>query len=173
MVESPLLRKRLPTSHKNVQRPSLPANSLTLEALRVLEQELQRRGYITLEGFYPLWFHAETERNIFLWRRGCSLIHLDEFYFWVDIVKLIAKRTEQLETMTGDNPLLNPLWGEVEVSERSRLREQEYLRDLATSAAPILPHAHALTRASCEVFDEGERETVVLPVDRLRPRELP
>lgn len=170
MVESPLLRKKLLTSHKTVHRPSLPASSLTLEALRVLEQELQRREYITLEGFYPLWFHAETERNIFLWRRGCSLIHLDEFSFWIDVPRLIAKRMEQLDTMGGDNPLLNPLWGEVEISDRARDREREYLKDLTSSIEDILHHAHALNYASLEVFDEGEREVVLLPIERLKQR---
>jgi hypothetical protein len=63
------------------------------------------------EAVTPLWFLAETERNIFLWRQGKSLDDVEDYEFWVDIPSLITKRRVQLESPQGLNPFTNPNWG--------------------------------------------------------------
>lgn len=165
--------KNVKPSYKT-ERPitSLPETAVTLNSLKVLECELQRREFLRTTGCFPLWFHAETERNIFLWRRGCSLIQLDEFDFWVDIPKLIEKRFEHLARPQGDSPLSNPYWGISSASNAGAEVEKRYLEDLIASLRSIQSHAHALSVVAGEVcrelgIENLEREVVILPTARL------
>src|SRR5438128_1283697 len=123
-------------SHTNVQeRPNaallaaLPKAAVLLEVVKPLEQRLRMRGLLRSNDsatFHPLWFLAETERNVFLWRRGCSLGQQDQFEFWVDLRLLISKRLHQLENVDFENPFLNPGWGSSLPSGGVRASEQEY-----------------------------------------------
>lgn len=149
----------------------LPKSGVLLSCIKTLESEAKRRGLIAKEvgdKFTPLWFLAETERNVFLWRRGCSVIQEDEFEFWVNIEGLIAKRLKQLESTDSENPFLNPLWGYAPMDEETRLREKRYLLDLKNIVAALENHMHALSVIGSELCKEakGKRELVVLPSSR-------
>lgn len=145
-----------------------PKAGVLLSCIKTLESEAERRGLIARErgdNFTPLWFIAETERNIFLWRRGCSLIQEDEFEFWVDIEGLIAKRLKQLESTDSENPFTNPLWGYASFDEGIRAREKRYLSSLRGVVSALETHIHALSIIGSELSKEsrGSREFVVLP----------
>jgi hypothetical protein len=161
---------------KNVQAlainaSALPAYAVLLSMTRTLELQLQRRSLLkapTVGSFTPVWFVAETERNVFLWRRGLSLIQQDEFEFWVDLPKLVAKRLHQLESADADNPFTNPLWASSSADPDLIRRESEYLESLLEIIARVGPHAHAFSRASAECLKEyfgycDERPVVLLP----------
>lgn len=162
------LRKTLHTSNKTVQQKELPLDSIPLGTLKILEEEFKKRG-ITHEGnSYPLWFHAETERNIYLWRCGYSLIQADEFEFWVDVDLLLEKRIKQLNLMSDDNPFLTPSWDGDSIASIHKESEKEYLLSLKEAFSKISEHAHALGQVVnliCEI-EESDRETVLLPVKK-------
>jgi len=163
------LRKTLHTKDKNEHfEESLPVDSIPLTSLKILEEEFKKRGIVNNTSSYPLWFHAETERNIYLWRCGYSLMQADDFEFWIDVEKLLNKRLKQLETQTNDNPFSNPLWANDMSDENLKSVEREYLLELKEAFSKISHHAHALGQVItqiCEV-NESERETILLPVGR-------
>lgn len=136
--------------------------------------QLQKRGIIpcpAMQAFNPLWFVAETERNVFLWRRGCSLIQQDEFEFWIDLPKLIDKRLHQLASQ-NDSPFVNPLWGISVLDKDSAKREQDYVRAFAEIQERISGHMNALSHIGSllirELVSAGDREVVVLPASPAR-----
>ena len=118
MINSPHRSHSVHSPSKNGQETCIapPKGAILADVLKTLEVQFQRRGMLpsgTESGpgmaFHPLWFVAETERNVFLWRQGCSLIQQDEFEFWIDIEALISKRLNQLDSADPENPFLNPL----------------------------------------------------------------
>ncbi len=149
---------------KNEQ--NLPEGAVLLGVLKAVETELTRRELLGSAGSLatPLWFIAETERNVFLWRNGKSISDHRSYSFWIDIRKLITKRREQLGRSKGFNPFVNtlPNSGGIEF-------ELRYLDAIEDIADTIFLHAEALSRASerarLEVMDErpDSRELVVLP----------
>jgi hypothetical protein len=150
---------------------SVPTGAVSLRVLRTVEGELRRRKMIGggSETVTPLWFLAETERNIFLWRQGKSLDDVDDFEFWVDVPALLQKRSRQLEHPQGLNPFTNPLWGSAPLDARTLDQERNYVEDIEALADVILPHAEALSRASATVQQEltprvTPRAMVLLPV---------
>ena len=151
--------------------------AVLLDVLRTLEQELQKRGFLDSGGessFNPLWFVAETERNVFLWRRGCSLIQKDEFEFWIDVRALIEKRLSALDRYDPQNPFVNPLWGEPATSLDSVTRERAYLEAFLGKLETLHGHAYALCEVGSRVLRElcgeaAERERVLLPSTK-KPR---
>jgi hypothetical protein len=149
----------------------LPVSAVLWDVLRGIEMELQRKGLLSPPApasFNPLWFVAETERNVFLWQKGCSLIDQDQFEFWIDIPKLVQKRIRQLERQDGNNPFTNPLWGQAEQDSSLVECEREYLEQFDELLSQIEGHAHALSIVGSEVQRElhGRRPRVVLPSKR-------
>jgi len=159
-----------------------PNSSLSIEVLRRFETILQERGLIpqpTILSFNPLWFLAETEKNIFLWRRGCSLIQQDEFAFRIDAKALVSKRLRQLQCCDHDTPFINPLWGLTPPDETTIQQEIEYLLAFMAIWERAEEHVTALGILSDALAKElgvqaqdEEREEVLLPTNAagLHPR---
>ena len=152
---------------------SLPKGAVLIGVLKSVERELVRRGMLGAESetITPLWFLAETERNIFLWRSGKSLDDQKEFDFWIHVPQLIEKRRAQVEKPHGLNPFINPLWGGAPLDAGLVDRELSYLDEIEELSSVFLPHAEALSHASREVRrdlapDSAERLTVLLPATR-------
>lgn len=158
------------TSIQHVSESAILAGTL-----QTLEQRLQKRNLLKLKGkcsFYPVWFLAETERNIFLWRHGYSLAQLDLFEFWIETESLILKRLKQLDRFQAENPFLNPLWGSVAIDPDSAQHEKEYLNDFLECLQPLTPHAHGLSVAASTVKRDlsgsSGQDVVVLPLHSTR-----
>ena len=164
------------TTHKSAHSAygivqSVPSGAVLLRVLRTVENELRRRRMIGngSDAITPLWFLAETERNIFLWRQGKSLDEVEDFEFWVDIASLIKKRRGQLDSPQGLNPFTNPNWGNAPLDTRAVDGERNYLEDVEDLSDVIVPHAEALSRASVTVQIElsprnTPRTNVLLPI---------
>ena len=136
------------------------------DVLKALENRLQQKGLLALSPqFHPLWFSAETERNIFLWRRGLSLIHLDQFEFWIDVPRLVAKRLQQMENAENDNPFSNAMWSEQISSPEAQDAERSYLTTLLELLSETAGHVHALSQVGSLVRSEiaGTTDRVILP----------
>ena len=79
----------------------LPKGCVLLGVLKSVENELRKRDLLGSEGepTTPLWFLAETERNIYLWRSGKSIDDQRDFSFWVDIPALRSEEhTSELQS---------------------------------------------------------------------------
>lgn len=158
---------------KNVHPPlenehqALPGQGHILEeVLRSVETNLQQRDLLPGSTAAPIWFLAETERNIFLWRNGLSLSQRDHFEFCFDVPRLIARRLRQLAHDDPENPLLNPLWGQEAHDPAMRLQEQDYLRGFLETLTKIEGHVHALSCVALLLRREragGGRPLVTLP----------
>lgn len=160
----------------NIVRPSVqkctPA-SVLLDTLTLTEKQFVERGMLPGAGGFPLWFTAENERNVFLWRNGLSLGDKDRFQFWVDIPKLIEKREIQLRNAAENDPFTNTWWGMSAFDRTSAEEELAYLDALSSLLADLCPHLHALSQASIRVMREmghefSERPVVVLPFARVK-----
>lgn len=166
--------------HSGVQKEHkvpqpLPTGAVHLAMVRVLETELEKRNLLDEKPdlLNPLWFLAETERNVYLWRNGYSLDQQDEFEFWIDLPALIQKRLKQLESFDSENPFMNPLWGLSIADKDTVTREERYLKSLFELIGQVKAHLEALSVAAAQVSREispsaAEREIVVLPVKRQR-----
>ncbi len=136
---------------KEVLREELPARAMSLPILKAIEQRLVERGLINRHAnCYPLWFLAETERNVFLWRHGLSIREQARFEFWVDIEALARKRLASLSRSCTA--------GEAAC-------EEAYLKRLCGYLLKIDTHAHALSRVGLIVEKEitpNTLKTVVL-----------
>jgi hypothetical protein len=164
----PLLGVQSVHKSAHFEDTALEPSAVLWEVLRTMETQLQRKGLlpsVTEGSFHPLWFLAETERNVFLWRRGRSLIDKDEFEFWIDVPRLVEKRLKQLESKDAANPFLNPLWGEAMSDPMLAENEKDYLLSLIEVLEHVGPHAHGLSKVGSEVRKElmGRVEKVVLP----------
>jgi hypothetical protein len=155
--------------HTYEERGSIPASAVLLEVLKALEEQLQLRGFIedpaTL-GIHPIWFLAETERNVYLWRNGASLAALPSFEFWIDVNGLVAKRLKQLDNYDPENPFINPLWSLSSLDAKSLQHERAYLQNLREVFLSIEGHAHALSQVGSHFRDEiskTPRSLVVIP----------
>jgi hypothetical protein len=170
-IPGPVLSKNVQDCSEAVQ--SGPASAVLAEVLRTLELQFQKRGLVSeIEAgtFNPLWFLAETEKNIFLWRHGRSLIEQDDFEFWINVEALVEKRLRQLEKMDYDNPFINPLWEISLPDPEITNREKEYLSSFLDSFRKIYVHANALSRVANlleqEFRPKAEKEVVLLPEKR-------
>jgi len=153
----------------------LPKGCVLLGVLKSVENELRKRDMLGVSGqpATPLWFLAETERNIFLWRNGKSLDDHGEFSFWVDVPALISKRRQQLSKPTATsspdhNPFTNPLWGQAPYDDKLADQERDYLDSLDDLVGSVLKHAEALSVASEQIRGDlvrsrADRLPVVLP----------
>jgi hypothetical protein len=151
--------------YKSAQIPARHPGCVLLGVLKAVEVELGKRELLgTLANHStPLWFIAETERNVFLWRAGKSIGDHLAFSFWVDIKELIRKRRSHLSRSRGFNPFVNlsPRSGGVDCEHR-------YLDALEELSATIFRHAEVLSQASESLREElvpelPSRTAVVLP----------
>jgi len=147
-----------------------PSGTVLLGILKSVEAELRKRDLfgITLAETTPLWFIAETERNVFLWRSGKSIADLHDFAFWIDIRALIQKRRDQLSRVHGFNPFICSMWNSPSKDTKGLDQERDYLTALEDLLGSIFKHAEALSRASETVRAEiapksSDRVVVVLP----------
>jgi len=159
--------------NQNKLSSSLPKGAVHLSLVKTLETELQKRRLINdvYEVLSPLWFLAETERNVYLWRSGLSIQQVDEFEFWVDIPALIEKRMTQLRSYDSENPFMNPLWGLSIADEHTIEKEKKYLNSLFDLIGEIKEHLEALCVAASTVSREldqakDSRSVVVLPIKK-------
>lgn len=161
----------LPTQDLRTAPARIPEHALLLGVLKAVESELTRRDFMGLRryGATPLWFLAETERNVYLWRNGKGLDDQRNYTFWIDVPALIGKRRAQLERRSsGFNPFINPLGGNLPLDERTLEVERDYLDVLEDLCVTVFRQAEALSHASETVRRElsaeaEERTTVVLP----------
>ncbi len=141
-----------------IEQVSIPERgALTLEGLQILEKRLLQRRLLPQPlgalANNPIWFIAETERNIFLWRNGLSLADQFRFEFWVDYQALIELRLQRLENVDSENPFLAPLWGqslpEGTTAEHSITQQEvNYLKTFLHAMQKIESHARALCETS-------------------------
>jgi hypothetical protein len=133
--------------------------------LKAVEVDLSKRELLGALANHstPLWFIAETERNVFLWRNGKSIGDQSAFSFWIDIKELIRKRRSHLCRSTGFNPFVNlsPGSGGIDC-------EHSYLDALEELSTTIFKHAEVLSQASESIRAEiapglPTRTAVVLP----------
>ncbi len=156
--------------------PELPPCSILINYVKTLEIELRKRRLIgshALDSFNPLWFLAQTERDVYLWRHGFSITQQHEFEFWVDLPGLIKKREQQLGIADLDNPFTNPDWSLTQGVDSANLdQEMEYLKSLSCALSKINRHAHIISRMvsvlRLEVEGYKTRKVVVLP-EKKRP----
>ena len=148
-----------------------PPGSVLLGILKSVEVELRKRDLfgVTLIDTTPLWFIAETERNVFLWRSGRSIADQRDFAFWIDIKALIEKRRDQLSRVDGFNPFICSMWNSPSEDTRALEQERDYLSAIEDLLGSIFKHAEALSRASetarADIFPDAQtRALVVLPV---------
>ena len=154
---------------KDKSEHALPGHGVLLTLLKSFEEELQQRACLPQgrsSDFNPLWFFSETEVNICLWRRGCSIIERDDFCFWVDCAALIEKRISQLRAADPTNPFHNQFWGFAFYDETVIARETDYLLSLGALLKKSASHLYALSVVQHEIalsYDEMEREVILLP----------
>lgn len=148
----------------------LPDGLILLDSIKTLENDLQKRSLLKeqpKQQMHPLWFLAETERNIFLWRSGFSLEDVEQFEFWIDVNKLIEKRLNQIENFDPENPFFNSLWGFSSGSSDHISEECEYLKTFRDLLNSIISHASALSAVtsliSREIHDQTDRKIIILP----------
>jgi hypothetical protein len=172
---SALDHSRNTTQELHSDAQALPKGSVLLGVLKSVESELTKRELLGLKrhNAIPLWFLAETERNIFLWRNGKSLDDQRDYTFWIDVGALITKRREQLKKPHGFNPFINPLGGSLPMDARSIEEEVEYLETFEDLSETILRQAEALSHASETIRIElshgiDTRTAVVLPGEPIR-----
>jgi len=151
-------------------RGELPAGSVLIDTLRPLESELARRAIIpgqAQQSATPVWFLAETERNVFLWRQGLSLLDADQFEFWVDTKRLIEKRLDHLERVEGENPFVLGTLGDHTFLPGAKESEQRYLMMFHQAFSQIFLHAHALSQCVTALMQlpvgGSAREIILLP----------
>lgn len=157
------------SSCKNVHSPG--AGVILLGILKSVEQELRTRELVgdPAQEATPLWFIAETERNVYLWRNGKSIDDRAQYTFWVDINALIAKRREHLRRNRGFNPFINSMAPPGADESHAIQAEHQYLDCLEDISGSIFKHAEALSHASESVRLElspssASRSTVTLPI---------
>jgi hypothetical protein len=152
-------------SYKSAQIPLAYRGCVLLGVLKAVEVELAKRellGTLATQAT-PLWFIAETERNVFLWRNGKSIGDHSTFSFWIDIKALINKRRSHLSRSRGFNPFINlsPRSGGIDCEHR-------YLDAIEELCDTIFRHAEVISQASESIRkelspDRPTRSAIVLP----------
>lgn len=160
--------KNVPHEDKSVR--SFPSSAVLAELVRPLEYHLRERNFLSHPeetSFYPLWFLAETEQNVFLWRSGLSLADKERFEFWIDVDRLISKRFRQLEQFERGNPFHSPEWDLDEGGCMASGGERAYLAEFQSCFRQLRDHAHALCRVAATLRSETpaieNRKAVLLP----------
>ncbi len=160
----------LDTQELHTPGPNLFTGRLLLGILKSIENELRKREMLGFQGTppTPLWFLAETERNVFLWRTGQSLDDAKKYSFWVDVTALIEKRREQLKNPQDSNPFINPVWGSGPLDAKLVDGERDYLDLLEDLAPTAFKRGESLSKASeslrLEMDPTATREPILLPI---------
>ena len=139
--------------YKDVQRcrnsvHEMPSTAILQELIKPLEERMRERGFLSSFSetlFYPMWFLAETEMNVFLWQNGLSLADRDYFEFWIDLEQLTEKRLAQLDAYDKENPFLSPLLGAAHATPRDIGQEEEYIASFKNSFAQLAAPSPALS----------------------------
>ena len=147
------------------------SGAVLLGILKSVEQELRLRELVgdPSQEATPLWFIAETERNVYLWRSGKSIDDCGLYTFWIDIKALIEKRRQQLRRSRGFNPFIHATTTSGPHNPQGVEAEQHYLDCLEELASSIFKHAEALSHASESIRLElspcsVQRTIVTLPM---------
>jgi hypothetical protein len=152
----------------------IPQSAVLLGVLKAIECELRSRhqlGTTPTTSATPLWFLAETERNLYLWLTGTGLANASRTVFWVDTNALICKRRKQLSRHSnsfatyGFNPFITRDQNSGEPNN-----EGSYLDELERLGCEIFKRAAMISRISDSLYDElippgKARKRVVLPFD--------
>lgn len=160
----------LDTQELRSTAPNVAHERVLLGILKSIENELRGREFLGFAGTIPtpLWFLAETERNVFLWRSGQSLDDARKYSFWVEINALIDKRRDQLQNPQDHNPFINPLWGIGSIDSTIVDNELDYLDLLEDLSPTVFKRGETLSRASeslrLEMDPNATRETITLPL---------
>jgi hypothetical protein len=163
----------------------IPQGAVLLGVLKAIECELRARHQLgsSSSEATPLWFLAETERNLYLWISGVGLANAGSTVFWVNISALITKRKRQLlrhfsnGATGGFNPFITrDSYRSAELGDLDS--EFSYLDELARLDSAIFKRAAMISRISDSLHDEliplgGARKRVVLPVDIKQARREP
>lgn len=171
----------LNSAYKNEHSAQIPVQIRTAESeivraipidiLKTFEVRLQQKRILDPNhlSFGSIWFLAETEKNICLWRRGCSIAEEQRFNFYVNVPALVRKRISQLDSETVDSPFVNPLWGLVPPSTELLQLEKEYHLSFLSIWSKVEEHLLAL-RAIRDIIEwktqpnaNTTREVVILP----------
>jgi len=172
---SPLASPAKSTQELRDDAPNVATGCVLLGILKSIESELRKREHLWSAGTppTPLWFIAETERNIFLWRTNQSLDDARKYSFWVNIRELITKRREQLSRPQDSNPFTNPLWGSGPLDPSLVERERDYLDALEDLIPNAFRKAETLSRASeslrLEIDPEAVRTAIIIPTPGAGP----
>lgn len=158
------------TPHEIVHPPG--SGIVLLGILKSVERELLTRELVgdPRQEATPLWFIAETERNVFLWRSGKSLDDRSQFIFWVDIRALLIKRRAQLQRSRGFNPFIHSMLGAGNHNELAAQVERQYIDRVEEMIDSIFTHAETLSHASESIRlelspDSACRKAIKLPFD--------
>lgn len=170
------LRPQTPQLHTQDLRtlcPKLSDGCVLLGILRAVETDLRTRRVLsgTKPGTLPLWFLAETERNIFLWRNSQSIADASSYTFWIDVPALITKRRAQLKKADEADPFSNPMWGADAQDPSCWDHERDYLDVMEDLLPTVFRRASMLSDAS-----ETLRKEIAPQIDRipvLLPRGIP
>jgi len=149
-----------------VEKKPLPKTGALLDLWKKFECRLIERKMVVdpVElGCNPLWFLAETERNIFLWRNKSSISQVSEYNFWIDLKRLASKRLAQLENSDKENPFLNPLWPQSGSSQDNGVSEKDYIINVLSFYNAAEAHLTALSAIEL-LITLDDKEPVVLPI---------
>lgn len=163
-------------TYKNEQNSTNLVHKLTsvcclMDLIKPFELELQRKHLLVTtanSSQHPIWFLAETEMNVFLWRSGKSIEIKDEFEFWIDPQRLISKRLSQLELKSENNPFIGEVWSDGPYDRDQLEYEKCYLTNFLKHFEQARKHLHALSQVrqilEKELVDNSPKlKTVVLP----------
>jgi hypothetical protein len=143
--------------------------------LKKFETELLQKGILHQGSFFPLWFHAENEINVSLWRNGFSLLDKKNLRFWIDVPRLIKSRFKKLRNSLNYSPLDNPNWYLIgdfslintkkDCSNSLKLNEVQdnhdeilYLEELEQVYKTALPHLYSFSLIEVLVDNNKEIE---------------
>ncbi|MCB0353961.1 MAG: hypothetical protein KDD64_10565 [Bdellovibrionales bacterium] len=171
MVKSPTSQKLaneedifVHSSHRSVRE--LPTEAILFPLLKKFESELQNRGMLpdtSQSDFFPIWFLAETERNVALWRLGLSLSYAEDFEFWISVEMLIEKRLMKLTSPDRENPFHGGFSKDLRFEDHLSQSEEEYIFQFRTLYTELATDFHALSVATSIAARElGEEELPLL-----------
>ena len=159
--------------YKNVPKTNFSEQSCSLNIFKKFEEEVRGKSLLGNNHIFPVWFHAETEVNIFLWRNGFSLEDKKEFDFWLNPTEMIKKlKNKNFINAKTENILFNFNFLELEQLDQSennqsinKCEEIEYYENFLNILKITLEHIHALSIIQRDVgAGLNTNEVVVIPV---------
>ena len=130
----------------------LSETSVTLNTLKATERALVKKELLPKNSAFqetPIWFLAETERNVFLWRNGLSLTDSPNFEFWFDPIELASRQLGKLleRPHSDERAEYKELPGlfSGNISNQQESISLDYLERFVSAWKLIGPHLHALS----------------------------